>query len=60
MNMCERLKINRWITVLLFSLSCLAARAQTDGTYSGFSPYSVFGPGQLHQGVPPGTAAWAE
>lgn len=27
--------------------------AQTDGTYSGFSPYSVFGVGQLHQ---PGTA----
>ena len=50
MNMCERLKINRWIvTVLLLGLSCLAAQAQTDGTYSGFSPYSVFGPGQLHQ-----------
>ena len=52
MNMCERLKKNsRWIAVLLFlGLSCLGARAQTDGTYSGFSPYSVFGPGQLHQG----------
>lgn len=52
MNMCERLKKNsRWMAVLLFlGLSCLVARAQTDGTYSGFSPYSVFGPGQLHQG----------
>ena len=29
------------------------ANAQTDGTYSGFSPYSVFGVGQMHQ---PGTA----
>ena len=26
-----------------------AAGAQTDGTYSGFSPYSVFGVGQMHQ-----------
>ena len=52
MNMCERLKKNsRWIAVLLLlGLSCLGARAQTDGTYSGFSPYSVFGPGQMHQG----------
>ena len=52
MNMCERLKKNsRWMAVLLFlGLSCLVARAQSDGTYSGFSPYSVFGPGQLHQG----------
>lgn len=49
MNMRERLKLNRWFTVLLLSLSCLGARAQTDGTYGGFSPYSVFGPGQLHQ-----------
>ena len=24
--------------------------AQTEGTYSGYSPYSVFGPGSLHQG----------
>ena len=50
MNMCARLKINRWITMLLLGISCFAAQAQTDGTYSGFSPYSVFGPGQLHQG----------
>lgn len=34
-------------------LSGWAAQAQTDGTYGGFSPYSVFGVGQLHQ---PGTA----
>jgi len=26
-----------------------SANAQTDGTYSGFSPYSVFGVGNLHQ-----------
>lgn len=26
-----------------------SASAQTDGTYGGFSPYSVFGVGQLHQ-----------
>ena len=37
--------------LLLFS--SLAAWAQTDGTYSGFSPSSVFGLGQTHQ---PGTA----
>jgi len=34
-------------------LSAGAAWAQTDGTYSGFSPYSVFGTGNLHN---PGTA----
>ena len=34
-------------TLLLFSAWTLGA--QTDGTYSGFSPYSVFGVGQLHQ-----------
>lgn len=33
--------------VLLFF--CLAAGAQTDGTYSGYSPYSIYGIGQLHQ-----------
>lgn len=33
--------------------SCVFAKAQTDGTYSGFSPYSVYGVGNLHT---PGTA----
>ena len=40
----------RWIAAVLLFLSAWAAQAQTDGTYSGFSPYSVFGPGVLHQG----------
>ena len=44
---------NRFLAVLVLLLSAWAAKAQTDGTYSGFSPYSVFGVGQLHQ---PGTA----
>ena len=35
------------IVGLLFSAWTLDA--QSDGTYSGFSPYSVFGVGQLHQ-----------
>lgn len=34
-------------------LSCVFAKAQTDGTYSGFSPYSVYGVGNLHT---PGTS----
>ena len=34
-------------------LSCVFAKAQTEGTYSGFSPYSVYGVGNLHT---PGTA----
>ena len=34
--------------MLLFAAAG-SASAQTDGTYSGFSPYSVFGVGQLHQ-----------
>ena len=44
-------KIKRIYTLaaaaLLFSAPC--AFAQTDGTYGGYSPYSVFGVGQLHQ-----------
>ena len=36
------------LLVLVFSAGKLFA--QTDGTYGGFSPYSVFGLGQLHQG----------
>ncbi len=35
---------------MVLFLSGWAAQAQTDGTYSGYSPYSVFGIGQLHQG----------
>ena len=30
-------------------LSAVGAKAQTDGTYVGYSPYSVFGIGQMHQ-----------
>lgn len=44
---------NRFLAVVALLLCAWAAKAQTDGTYSGFSPYSVFGVGQLHQ---PGTA----
>lgn len=36
------------LVLLVFSAGSLGA--QTDGTYSGFSPYSVFGLGQMHQG----------
>lgn len=48
-----RERINRFLTVLVLLSCAWAAKAQTDGTYSGFSPYSVFGVGQMHQ---PGTA----
>lgn len=39
------------ISLVLLSLTLAAASAfaQTDGTYGGYSPYSVFGVGQLHQ-----------
>jgi hypothetical protein len=43
-----RKKISWIITLLLFA-GVGSAYAQTDGTYSGFSPYSVFGVGQMHQ-----------
>ena len=46
MNMFTGKKISL-LAVLLLSFVC--ANAQTDGTYGGFSPYSVFGVGQLHQ-----------
>lgn len=45
--------IKGYTALVTLFLSCWAAMAQTDGTYSGFSPYSVFGVGQMHQ---PGTA----
>lgn len=38
-----------WMTALLLLAGMGSAYAQTDGTYSGFSPYSVFGVGQMHQ-----------
>ena len=44
---------NKFLTALVVLLCAWTANAQTDGTYSGFSPYSVFGVGQMHQ---PGTA----
>ena len=44
-----RMRIS-WITaVLLLFVAAGSAWAQTDGTYSGYSPYSIFGVGQLHQ-----------
>lgn len=42
--------IVRWFTAVVLFLSAWSLQAQTEGTYSGFSPYSVFGPGILHQG----------
>ena len=39
-----------WIAVFLLLASVWSANAQTDGTYGAFSPYSVFGVGNLHQG----------
>ncbi len=44
---------NKWVWLVMLLLCGGVAGAQTDGTYSGFSPYSVFGVGQMHQ---PGTA----
>jgi hypothetical protein len=38
-----------WMAALLLFAAVGSASAQTDGTYGGFSPYSVFGVGQLHQ-----------
>lgn len=46
--MSERVKIS-WVAILLLLFTGWAAKAQTDGTYAGFSPYSVFGVGNLHQ-----------
>lgn len=48
------LKVRRILAVsALLMLSCVFVKAQTEGTYSGFSPYSVYGVGNLHT---PGTA----
>ena len=38
-----------WIVALLLLVPFWHANAQTDGTYGGFSPYSVFGIGNMHQ-----------
>ena len=49
-----RMYANRILAVIAAAtLSCAVLSAQTDGTYSGFSPYSVYGIGNLHT---PGTA----
>lgn len=42
--------VKRCLTGVLLLFAVFSAKAQTDGTYSGFSPYSVYGPGLLHQG----------
>ena len=42
-------KIKRILVTAALLLSVPCAYAQTDGTYGGYSPYSVFGVGQLHQ-----------
>lgn len=49
MNMCGKW-INRLLACVALVLCAWTLSAQTDGTYSGFSPYSVYGVGQLHQG----------
>ena len=40
---------NSLLSLALLLLTAGVLPAQTDGTFSGFSPYSVFGLGQLHQ-----------
>lgn len=49
MNMCGKWN-NRLLACVALVLFAWTLSAQTDGTYSGFSPYSVYGVGQLHQG----------
>ena len=44
---------NRLLALAVSLVVPFVASAQTDGTYSGYSPYSVYGIGQLHT---PGTA----
>lgn len=48
--MFARLKRISWLAALLLLVPVWGANAQTDGTYGAFSPYSVFGVGNLHQG----------
>lgn len=52
MNM-RRLFRNSLLAIAVAIFTSVCAFAQTDGTYSGFSPYSVYGIGNLHT---PGTA----
>ena len=40
---------NSLCVLAVLVLSAGSLRAQTDGTYGGFSPYTVFGLGQMHQ-----------
>lgn len=47
--MFARMKRISWIAALLLLVPVWSVNAQTDGTYGGFSPYSVFGVGNLHQ-----------
>lgn len=48
MHMRKNWFISCWaVCVLLFS--AWTASAQTDGTYGGYTPYSVFGVGNMHQ-----------
>lgn len=41
--------VNKLTVVVVFLLSGWVLGAQTDGTYVGYSPYSVYGIGNLHQ-----------
>ena len=52
MNMLKAYR-NRFLTAALAVFTCFFAKAEGDGTYSGFSPYSVYGVGNLHT---PGTS----
>ena len=38
------------VTIVTVLVSGWVSKAQTDGTYVGYSPYSVYGVGTLHQG----------
>lgn len=41
--------VDKLTVVVVFLLSGWVLKAQTDGTYVGYSPYSVYGIGNLHQ-----------
>ena len=53
--MFRRLASRLLATIIFLVVSGWAAMAQTDGTYVGYSPYSVYGVGNIHQGGP----AWS-
>ena len=42
-------KISLVLAALLLTVPCALARTDGDGAYGGYSPYSVFGVGNLHQ-----------